>query len=499
MEEKSVKTKRAFINTAFIISYQMLNLFIGLILPKLYTETFGSVYNGLNQTITQIMHWLGLLQSGLAAASIQALFKPIAEKKKDDVWSVIKYTQKQYTKMGIIFVILLSSIAIVWGCVGSKEISGTIICYFMIMHGVSSAIDYFFLAKYTIYLSASNQNFILYIVNIIILLVSSIIKILVLLFTKNIYLYQSVLLIGVILRCIMLYFICKKDFLDLKKHTVDLKPVKMAQRRDVLISEIAGFVISSTDVIVISTFLGFAQSSIYSVYNFVISGIANVLGSIREGVYSGIGQLLAVDKEKFKKVFSSFESVYLAITFMLFTITIIAYRSFVTVYTAKMDQNYVFFSYPILFVVTQLLVNLRIPSIMATNSAGHFKQVKKYAVIEAIINLIISVSLVKWLGIPGVLIGTICGGLYRTPVYVNYCNKNILERKNTVFFKKILIFIFPFFVGIILGFLDWKIKSLGAWVVFTSLVGIVTVIVYMVILCFLEKEYIKNFLEKFKK
>ena len=494
-----MKTKRAFVNTAFIIAYQILNLLMGLVLPKLYTETFGSAYNGLHQTITQIMHWLALLQAGLAAASTQALFKPIAEKKKDEIWSVIKYTQSQYAKMGIWFVILLSAIAIVWGIIGSNEISGTLISYFLIMHGVSSAVEYFFLAKYSIYLSAANKNFVVYIVSIIILLVSSALRILVLLLTKNIYLYQSILLIGVLIRCVILFFVCRKDFKDLKANTPEIKKVTMAQRRDVLISEIAGFVISSTDVLIISSFMGFAYSSIYSVYAFVMSGITNILGSIREGVYSGMWQLLFTDKERFKKVFSSFETIYLTITFMLFTIAAIAYRSFITVYTAKMDMNYVFLIYPMLFVLAQVLVNLRIPAIMATNSAGHFKQVKKYAVAEAIINLVLSLALVKPLGIAGVLIGTICGGLYRTPVYVNYCNKHVLERKNIKYIKKVALLGVPFLIGLALSFVDWHIQTFMQWFVFAAITGVIVALVYVSILWLMEKEYIKNtFLKKLK-
>lgn len=493
-----MKAKRAIVNTLVIIFYQILNLLLGLIIPKLYTETFGSTYNGLNQTITQIMHWMGLLQAGLAAASIQALFKPIAEKKKDDIWSVLKYTQSQYCKMGIVFVILLSAISVVWGCIGSEEIKGSLIFYFMIMHGVSAAVDYFFLSKYTIYLSASNQNFIIYIINIAVLLISSVLKILVLIFTRNIYLYQFIMIVSTIVRSIILYFMCKKDFDDFEKNTVALKKVNIAQRKDVLISEIAGFVISSTDVIIISSFMGFAYSSIYAVYNFVISGISSVLGSIREGVYSGIGQLFAVDKDKFKKVFSSFETVYLAITFMLFTITLIAYRSFVVVYTAKMDQNYVFAVYPFLFVAAQMLVNLRIPAIMAANSAGHFKQVKKYAVVEAIINLVLSLVLVRPFGIPGVLIGTICGGLYRTPVYVNYCNKNVLERKNGAYIKKIVFLAIPFLIGICLSFVKWNIISLVEWIAFTVIVAVVAFIIYALMLFIMEKEYVCKILKKFK-
>lgn len=89
---------------------------------------------------------------------------------------------------------------------------------------------------------------------------------------------------------------------------------------------------------------------------------------------------------------------------------------------------------------------MRIPSIVAINTAGHFKEVKKYAVIEAVINLCISLLLVKPLGIYGVLLGTISGAAFRTPILVHYSNKNIVKRPHMNYWKKILGWL-PFFLA----------------------------------------------------
>lgn len=485
-----MKTKKAIINTFVIILYQVLNMVIGLILPKFYTETFGSSYNGLNQTIKQIMTWLGFLNAGIMAAAIQALFKPIAEKNTNSIYSVLCFIKKQCFKMGSIFIALLSAIAIIWGVIGNSEVPVTVIVYTLLVHGISSVITSFFLAKFTVYVAATNKNYIIYFINILSLILSSILKIVVLSLYKNIYIYQAILLLDPLVRGIFLYIVCKKDFKKFKNTAVVTENIQIAQRKDVLVGELAGFVINSTDVLLISYFLDFSQASIYSMYAFVVSSVVNILASIREGAYSGIGHLISTDKEKFKKSFSSFESIFFAMMFLLFSITIVAYRPFIKVYTAKMDQNYVFMFLPILFVLTQLLVYLRIPSIMAANSAGHFKQTKNFAVIEAIINLVLSIILIQLMGIEGALIGTIIGGLYRTTVYVNYCNKNILERKNSVYLKKISILALPFVIAVIFSFFDWTVATLIEWIFFASIVGIIFLSIYVVLLIIMEKDYL---------
>ena len=88
--------KRAALNFASSLMYQFVNLLIGLILPKFYTEAFGSVYNGLNQSVSQIMSLLSVLQFGIAAAAIQQMFKYIADKDEDTIRAIYWESGRQY-------------------------------------------------------------------------------------------------------------------------------------------------------------------------------------------------------------------------------------------------------------------------------------------------------------------------------------------------------------------------------------------------------------------
>ena len=117
-----------------------------------------------------------------------------------------------------------------------------------------------------------------------------------------------------------------------------------------------------------------------------------------------------------------------------------------------------------MFVLARLLVNLRIPAIVTINTAGHFSEVKKYAVIEAIINLCISLALVKPLGIYGVLIGTISGALYRTPLLVRHSDKHILKRKGSRYLKKVGVWLpLPLIAYGISETVDMPADTLAGW------------------------------------
>ncbi len=459
--------------------YQLTSLLIGLILPKYFTEIFGSVYNGLNQTVSQIMSLLSVLQLGISAVSIQQMFKYIATDNKAMLTSVYRETERKYRQMGFVFLTVLVPIIIVFPMLIRENISYKIAVAFLLFRSISSAMEYFFQAKYSVVLIAHNKSYLIYALNTLLLVIGTALNLTILFTVKNILIYQAVSVLVSLLRMIIVggYISWKFPFLLLKS-TVEYHETPDSRRRDVLVSEIAGVVIESTDILVLSIFSGLVSASIYSVYNFVTTGLGNVLSSCREAVFASIGQTYYSDFEEFKNKMDRFESIYIFLVFFLYMNAILLFKPFITVYTSNMDTQYIFAGFPILFVLAKIAVNLRIPSIVAINTAGHFAQVKHYAVIEAAINLIISLLLVKPLGIYGVLIGTISGAIFRTPVLTYYANKNIMKRRTIEFWKKSFIWL-PMFLACYLTSILWPIEcfSLLHWVEVSALVaGIVLVI-----------------------
>ena len=431
--------KRALLNFGASTLYQVVNLLIGLIVPKFYTEIFGSVYNGLNQSVSQVMSLLAVLQFGISAASIQMMFGSIAKNDDRTIAAIYWDTGKQYRKMGYVFLAVIVPVIIAFPFLLQEDLPYEIVVAFLLCRTVSSAMEYFFQAKYSVIMVAHNLSFMIYCFNIILLLVSTVLHLTVLFTVQNILLYQLVAVATTLLRFAIVGTYVRRKFPYLQQYKKEkLQLERASQRKDVLVSEIAGMAIDSTALLILSTFSSLVSASIYSVYHFVVMGLWSVLSSCREAVFAGIGRLYFESKEQFRQKMDGFESLYLSLAFYLYSVCVVLFRSFIEVYTANMDAEYYYAGLPILFVLVRLIVSMRIPSIVAVNTAGHFKQVKYYAVIEAVINLTVSLSLVKPLGIYGVLLGALAGAIYRTPVLVHYVNKNIWERKDSRYWKKVL-------------------------------------------------------------
>lgn len=491
--------KRAALNISITILYQAVSLLIGLIIPKYYTETFGSVYNGLNQTVTQIMTFLNVLFYGISAASIQAMFKPISEGDNKKVSAIFNYTKHQYRKMGLIFIVFLLPVTVIVPFIIKDDLPIYIIVAFIILRGVAAAVEHIFTTKFNVLFYAQNYNFVLYIVNIGMLLFNTALHLVAIFDLKNIIAYQCVALIGALLRMVVLSLLMKKFFPQVTRNE-DCSQIDIKQRKDVIVSEVAGLVIDSTDMLLLSSFCGLVYTSIYSVYNFVVVGLGSVISSVREGVFSGMGRTFYSNFERFKTTFDKFETIYFGLVFYLYSIAILVYKPFIEVYTAKMDADYKSAIYPLIFILMKLVVNLRIPSIITTNIAGHFKQVKMYAVTEAIINLAISLALVWKLNIIGVAIGTLVGAAYRTPLLVNYANKNILKIRNTNIIKKVAVFAIPFTVCTVVSFiLELHADSFLKWFEISVIAAVCVSAAFMLIFLIFYRKLVNAAFANFKK
>lgn len=168
----------------------------------------------------------------------------------------------------------------------------------------------------------------------------------------------------------------------------------------------------------------------YALYSLIFNCISNIIDTICSSVEFILGQSFNSDKEKFIRLQEVYETYYLGISFCFFTIGLIMLPSFIKIYSFGVtDINYVDKYLPYLFSILNVLMYARRTSSQIINFAGHFKQTQWRSVLESIINLSVSLLLVNFIGIYGVLVGTIVALLYRTNDVIIYANFNILGRK----------------------------------------------------------------------
>lgn len=472
----ATKDNRIKYNLLSGVLSQVVLIALSFLLPRLYLENFGSEVNGVLSTIKQIFVYMLLLESGVGLATTQALYKPVAQKNYNKISSVISATHSYYVKVGIIYLAIVFLIAVVYEFVIPTSIDAGVIFGIVILTALPALFSFFVQAKYRILLEVDGRRYVITNSEIILQILSNVVKMLVIILTNNLLLMQLSYCILSLLQLLYIYIHAKKRYSWLNiKSKPDYEAI--SQRKSVLVHQVSGMVFNNTDVLLLSFLCDFRVVSVYTIYNIFFSQIQTFITSITSGFSFALGQMFHTDREKFIKVYNVYETLYIMIAFIIYTLMAVFLLPLIQIYTKGInDANYTNVYLLILFVIMNLLANGKLPSNHVLEFSGKFEETRSHAILEMIINILVSiVSIINW-GICGAIFGTIVALLYRGTMMIYYSNKKVLERKifdtYKTWFVNGLVFIFVmsvFFVDSFAGlsFLNLLIKGIihSLWII----------------------------------
>ena len=191
------------------------------------------------------------------------------------------------------------------------------------------------------------------------------------------------------------------------------------------------------------------------------------------------------EKEKLISVFGTFEvAVHATVTF-IYSCCIVLLVPFIQIYTRNIsDINYVVPAFAIVLSLSQAIYCIRIPYNIVVKAAGHYKQTQMSALIEMMINIIISISFVIKFGLIGISIGTMCAMIFRTIYLALYSTKKILLVNSFSFYKNLAIDILTMIISFLLTrsfhiekitYFDWAIMAIRT----AFICGIITMIMQL--------------------
>ena len=471
----SGKDNRIKYNLLSGFAYQIILIALSFLLPRLYLENFGSEVNGILSTIKQIFVYMSLLEAGVGLATMQALYKPVAQQDHDAASAILSATHLYYMKTGAIYSAFVLLIAVVYAYVVPTTINSHALFCMILLTALPSLFSYFVQAKYRILLEVDGRKYVITNSEIVLQLLSNVGKILVLVLTDSLVLIQFVYCVLALLLLAYIYIQAKRRYpwLNLKAEP-DHKAI--AQRKSVLIHQVSGMVFNNTDILLLSFLSDFKIVSIYTIYNIFFSQVQTFITSVTSGFSFALGQMFHTDRAQFAKVYRVYETIYIMATFLIYTLMAVFLLPLIQIYTKGInDTNNTNVYLVFLFVVMNLLSNGKLPSNHVLEFSGKFEETRSHAVVEMIINIVVSIiAILKW-GICGAILGTIVALLYRGTMMIWYSNKNVLERSifNTyklwlvngaVFVLVMAIFFVDSFSGLSFGVLVIKGILHSVWI-----------------------------------
>lgn len=504
MKQRS-RTENSIINSAMSIVTQVLTVVLNFAVKTVFIKMLNDEYLGFNGLFTNIITMLSLADLGIGIAIPYSLYKPLAKKDEHKINVLMNFYKKVYTIIGIAVLLIGLSLTPFLGLI-IKDIPKNVphLSLIYILFVIHSASSYFFVYKK--FLIDSDQKG--YITSRIIFTFStllSIIQIILLVTTKN---YILFLLSSIILVIIQNIYISSKanklypfikNKTDEKLEKEDMEGIKK-NVSSLFIYKVGTVIMNGTDNIIISKFIGLIIVGFYSNYVLIINSITTVLNQIFNAITSSIGNLVVTtNKKRSKEVYDNlnFANFWLYALFGVCIIVLI--NPFINIWIGK---KYVMgFSIVFLLVLNFYVLGMQSVTNSFRNAYGLFWIAKYRPIIMVIINIVISVVLVQFIGIEGVLIGTLISRLLTTawldPYIVHKYGFEISPKSYYVDYLKYLVIFIA--ISIILNYFVSMVAINNIFIlILIAILVVISVNVILVLLFFKTSEF-NYFYDKIKK
>ena len=509
------RTGKAIKNSEYAILSKILETVLAFILRSVFIRCLSTVYLGLNGIFTNVLQVLSLMELGLGSAIAFSLYKPLADNDQSKIVALMDLYRKLYRNIGIL-------ICVVGFCLTPflkfiitlpEEVPHIYIIYWLNMG--NTAITYFVAYKRTL-LIADQRLYINYQNNIIFKFTRFFILLGILIFTHNFILYLALDILNTFISNVVISLKVNKmypylmEYKDVSLEKEEKKNIWKYMRAGIL-NKIGQTVVTSTDNIVISSFISTITVGLYSNYLLLISGVETFVYTLFSNLTSLVGNIAAGEEKDIKKIKSIF-NILQTINHMVSTVACVGLAALANCFIELwLGKDYLLPIITIYICIMNLYITLNTNSISNFMGArGDMYYINRFRpIIEAIVNLSVSIILVKFtkLGLNGVFLGTLasflCGRIWMDAhTLYKYWFKENFFFYIVDYLKKLL---FTVAVSALCIFICNSLRSLLGLNVLTFILMMVVVLVITITLLYLvyrETEsmaFIKNLImKKFK-
>ncbi len=499
---KESRTKNSIRNSSVSIITQVLTIIMDFVVKTIFIYILGREYLGINGLFSNIITLLSLADLGIGVAIPYSLYKPLAQGNTKKIQVLMKFYRNVYNIIGCVVLIIGLSLTPILPFIVKEmpDIDGIYFIYDLFV--IHSALTYFFVYKRFL-IESDQKGYITANITFISSFLLNIVRVIVLVITKNFILYLLCSIVFVLIQNIWISKKADKMYPFINDKTDDVIDKKdkdeiITNVKALLIYKIGTVVTLGTDNIVISKFMGLVPVGIYSNYILITNSVNNVLIQIFNAITSSIGNLVATNNEKSKNIYEKLTFFNFYIYSLASILIFILINPFIHIW---LNDDYVLSVWVAMF----LSINFYLTGMGAvTNSFrtayGLFYKAKFRPIVMVIINIVVSIILVKPLGIVGVLIGTISSRLLTIAwldpyvIYKYGFKSNVFE-----YYRRYIYYLIIFLAsgGVIYYLISFvNTSNIIMWIIS----AIVTFVLYniIIVVLFRKTEEFNFFIEKVK-
>ena len=491
---------KLYLNSGSSLLYQVILMISGFILPIFIIGSYGSEVNGLTNSIVQYLSIITFLECGVGAVVQYSLYEPLSNKDNKRISEILSSASRFFRFIAICLLGYVILLVFLFPLITVNDYDWIFTACLIVAISISSFAQYYFGIVNQLLLNADQRAYINNFSQSAILIVNLIISIVLIKAGASIQVVKIISSLVFLIRPIILQIYVSKHYdIDIKIK-FEGEPIK--QKWNGLAQHIAAIVLDSTDILILSAFSSFALVSVYTVYRLVFNGLRMILQTISNGFHSLLGELHAKKEvDNLNNTFGFMEWFVHSLTTIIFGCCFILIIPFIKLYTKNFDDfNYIEPLFASIMTIAFAFNCLSIPYHAMILAAGHYKETQLYFIISAILNLIISISLVFNYGLVGIAIGTLiamCFQCFWMCIYISqkiikWSYKKILKQ----FITDIIIFILSFLICHY--FIEYSVLNFFDWFIYAIIVGIIWLFVFLFVNVIFNYSVFKKYLIKIK-
>lgn len=431
------RTANSMRNIAFSIIAYGVQIILSFIVQRYFIYYFNEEYLGLNSLFTNILSILSLAELGFGTAILFSMYKPMADGDDEKVRQLLALYKKFYFIVAIVVTVLGLLVIPFMGYFAKKAPNVDVNLYVIYLIYLANSIVSYFCAHRRALFYSSQRNDLESKINIITNIVLYVAQFVVIVTLRNYYIYLLLKLISTAINSLLVIFVTNKHYKKyLGNPTTALdKAEKKAIEKNVfalIFHKIGSVVVYSTDSLVIYLVLDAATLGRYSNYLMITSAVTTLVSLIISAIRGSIGNSIATQSpEQNYHLLGKVNFIYMwIISFCTICIFCLA-NPFIDVVLTKSADTNLTFDIVILILICYYFFFLQAKGMvgMFKECVGLFYQDRFKPLVEAGINLVVSLVLAKFIGIAGVIIGTIVSTI-STCIWVEpyVLNKNYFHK-----------------------------------------------------------------------
>ncbi len=404
------RTYKSLQNSFVALAFYFVNLVLQFYFRQIFIQKLGSEILGLNTTTTSLLQFLNLAEMGIGSAVACTLFKPLHDKDYIAINEIVSLQGWLYRKIAF-FIIGGSAILLCFFPLIFKKTDLPLwyayASYLVMLF--SSLLGYFVNYK-QIVLSANQQEYKIRLSYNASMMIKIIVQIFTLSFFTNGYIWW------IVLEALFAIVAAKTLNVAVKKSAPYLKtdnkagalyrkkyPDVITKVKQMFFHKASRYALTQLSPIIIYTYATLSTVAIYGNYILIVTGLTALLDAIFHSITAGVGNMVAEGNKQrilsvFRELFSSRFWIVSSITFSLYHLA----DSFVALWVGS---EYIIDGTSLALIVLIFFLNTSRTVVDNFISAyGLFKDILA-PVIEACINVGLSLLLGYYYGLPGILGG----------------------------------------------------------------------------------------------